>query len=187
MTIYIQYMVSIRCKLLVKAELDNLGIHYTTIDLGEVEMMENLSTEQYAKLDRALKRSGLALIDDKKNILIEKIKHSVIERIHYSDEPLLVNFSDYLSSELDYNFNYLSKLFAEVKGTTIEHYVILHKIERIKELLLYDELSLKEIANLLNYSSVAHLSGQFKKMTGLTPMHFKKMRAFKKRIALENV
>lgn len=187
MTIYIQYMVSIRCKLLVKAELDNLGIHYTTIDLGEVEMMENLSTEQYAKLDRALKRSGLALIDDKKNILIEKIKRSVIERIHYSSEPLLVNFSDYLSSELHYNFNYLSKLFAEIKGATIEQYIILHKIERIKELLLYDELSLKEITYLLNYSSVAHLSAQFKKMTGLSPMHFKKMREYKKRIALENV
>ncbi len=187
MTIYIQYMVSLRCKLLVKTELDNLGIHYSTIDLGEVEMKENLSTEQYAKLDRALKRSGLALIDDKKNILIEKIKHSVIERIHYSNEPLLVNFSDYLSSELHYNFNYLSKLFAEVKGATIEHYIILHKIERTKELLLYDELSLKEIANVMNYSSVAHLSAQFKKMTGLTPMHFKKMREYKKRISLENV
>lgn len=187
MTIYIQYMVSIRCKLLVKSELENLGIPYSKVDLGEVEMEHNLNPEQYAKLNRVLLKSGLTLIDDKKNILIEKIKHSVIERIHYNDEPLLVNFSDYLSSELNYNFNYLSKLFAEVKGTTIEHYVILHKIERIKELLLYDELSLKEIANLLNYSSVAHLSGQFKKMTGLTPMHFKKMRSFKKRIALENV
>jgi AraC-like DNA-binding protein len=187
MTIYIQYMVSIRCKLLVKAELDALGILYKKVDLGEVEMEENLSPEQYTKLNRALLKSGLALIDDKKNILIEKIKHSVIERIHYNDEPLLVNFSDYLSSELHYNFNYLSKLFAEVKGTTIEHYIILHKIERIKELLLYDELSLKEITFLLNYSSVAHLSAQFKKMTGLTPMHFKKMREYKKRIALENV
>jgi YesN/AraC family two-component response regulator len=180
-------MVSIRCKLLVKSELDNLGIPYSKVDLGEVEMIDNLTAEQYAKLNRVLLKSGLSLIDDKKNILIEKIKLCIIERIHYSDEPLLVNFSDYLSSELQYNFNYLSKLFAEVKGATIEQYIILHKIERIKELLLYDELSLKEIANLLNYSSVAHLSRQFKKMTGLTPMHFKKMRLFKKRIALENV
>jgi AraC-like DNA-binding protein len=187
MTIYIQYMVSTRCKLLVKSELENLGIAYSNIDLGEVEMPENLSTEQYAALNLVLKKSGLALIDDKKNILIEKIKRSVIERIHYSTEPLLINFSDYLSEELNYNFNYLSKMFAEIKGTTIEHYIILHKIERIKELLLYDELSLKEISYLLNYSSVAHLSGQFKKLTGLTPMHFKKMRSFKKRIALENV
>ncbi|WP_373551193.1 helix-turn-helix domain-containing protein [Haliscomenobacter sp.] len=187
MTIYIQYMVSTRCKLLVKAELDNLGIAYSAIDLGEVEMAENLSTEQYVALNRALKRSGLALIDDKKNILIEKIKHCIMERIHYSTEPLLINFSDYLSEELNYNFNYISKMFAEIKGTTIEQYIILHKIERIKELLLYDELSLKEITHLLNYSSVAHLSGQFKKLTGLTPMHFKKMRSFKKRIALENV
>ncbi|WP_421798419.1 helix-turn-helix domain-containing protein [Haliscomenobacter sp.] len=187
MTIYIQYMVSTRCKMLVKSELDNLGIPYSKVDYGEIEMQENLSTEQYAKLDRALLKSGLALIDDKKNILIEKIKLCVMDRIHHSEEPLLINFSDYLSGELHYNFNYLSKLFAEVKGTTIEQYIILHKIERIKELLLYDELSLKEIANLLNYSSVAHLSGQFKKMTGLTPMDFKKMRAFKKRIALENV
>lgn len=187
MTIYIQYMVSIRCKLLVKSELDSLGIPYSKVDLGEVEMKENLSPEQFAKLNRALLKSGLALIDDKKNILIEKIKRVIIERIHYRDEPLLINFSDYLSSELHYNFNYLSKLFAEVKGTTIEQYIILHKIERIKELLLYDELNLKEIAYLLDYSSVAHLSGQFKKMTGLTPMHFKKMRSFKNRIALENV
>lgn len=187
MTIYIQYMVSNRCKLLVKSELDRLEIPYRTIDLGEVEMAENLSAKQYANLDRALLKSGLALIDDKKNILIEKIKRSIIERIHYNDEPLLVNFSDYLSHELHYNFNYLSKLFAEVKGATIEHYIILHKIERVKELLLYDELSLKQISNLMNYSSIAHLSGQFKKMTGLTPMHFKQMRSFKKRIALENV
>ena len=187
MTIYIQYMVSIRCKLLVKSELDALGIPYKKVDLGEVELVESLNVEQYSKLSKALVKSGLALIDDKKNILIEKIKHSVIERIHFSDEPLLVNFSDYLSIELNYNFNYLSKLFAEVKGTTLEQYIILHKIERIKELLLYDELSLKEITYLLNYSSVAHLSAQFKKMTGLTPMHFKKMREYKKRITLENV
>jgi YesN/AraC family two-component response regulator len=180
-------MVSTRCKLMVKSELENLSIPYSAVDYGEIEMAENLSTEQYAKLDRALKRSGLALIDDKKNILIEKIKRCVMDRIHYSTEPLLINFSDFLSNELNYNFNYLSKMFAELKGTTIEHYIILHKIERIKELLLYDELSLKEISYLLNYSSVAHLSGQFKKLTGLTPMHFKKMRSFKKRIALENV
>ena len=172
---------------MVKSELENLSIPYSAVDYGEIEMAENLSTEQYAKLDRALKRSGLALIDDKKNILIEKIKRCVMDRIHYSTEPLLINFSDFLSNELNYNFNYLSKMFAELKGTTIEHYIILHKIERIKELLLYDELSLKEISYLLNYSSVAHLSGQFKKLTGLTPMHFKKMRSFKKRIALENV
>lgn len=187
MIIYIQYMVSIRCKLLVKSELDALGIPYKKIDLGEVELVEDLNVEQYSKLSKALLKSGLALIDDKKNILIEKIKHSVIERIHYNNEPLLVNFSDFLSSELHYNFNYLSKLFAEVKGTTIEHYIISHKIERTKELLLYNELSLKEIANIMNYSSVAHLSAQFKKMTGLTPMHFKKMREYKERISLENV
>lgn len=188
MTIYIQYMVSIRCKLVVKSELHALGIKYKTVDLGEVDLEENLiSVEQYAKLKQALLKYGLPLIDDKKSILIEKIKHSIIEKIHYSNEPLLVNFSDFLSDKLDYNFNYLSKLFAEVKGTTIEHYIIAHKIERVKELLLYDELTVKEIAHQLNYSSVAHLSAQFKKMTGLTPLHFKKMQEYKKRITLENV
>lgn len=187
MTIYIQYMVCIRCKLVVKSELHALGIKYHTVDLGEVELEESLSVEQHAKLKQALLKSHLALIDDKRSILIEKIKHSIIERIHYDDEPILVNFSDFLSDKLHYNFNYLSKLFAEVKGITIEQYIISHKIERIKELLLYDELNLKEIAHLLNYSSVAHLSAQFKKMTGLTPMHFKKMQEYKKRITLENV
>lgn len=187
MTIYIQYMVSIRCKLVVKSVLQALGLKYNRVDLGEVELQEDLNVEQYAKLAKGLLKYGLTLIDDKKSILIEKIKHSVIERIHYSEEPLLINFSDYLSSKLHYNFNYLSKLFAEVKGITIEHYVIAHKIEKVKELLLYDELNLKEITHLLNYSSVAHLSAQFKKMTGLTPMQFKKMQQYKKRIGLENV
>lgn len=187
MTIYIQYMVSIRCKLLVKSELDRLGITYNKVEIGEIDFDNSLRIEQYARLKAALQKSGLVLIDDKKNILIEKIKRIIIEMIHYTDEPLLINFSDFLSSKLQYNFNYLSKLFTEVKGITIEHYIIAHKIERAKELLLYDELNLKEIAHLLNYSSVAHLCTQFKKMTGLTPTHFKQMQEYKKRITLENV
>lgn len=187
MTIYIQYMVSIRCKLLVKSELDRLGITYNKVEIGEIDLDNRLSVERYARLKAALQQAGLVLIDDKKNILIEKIKHIIIEMIHYTDEPFVVNFSEFLSSKLHYNFNYLSKLFTEVKGIIIEHYIIAHKIERAKELLLYDELNLKEIAHLLNYSSVAHLSTQFKKMTGLTPTYFKQMQEYKKRITLENV
>jgi len=187
MTIYIQYMVSFRCKLLVKAELDKLGLLYTSVELGEVQLREGLSADQHARLSTALLKSGLELMSSKKTILIEKIKHIVIEMVHHQGDAPVLNASAFISSKLDYDFNYLSKLFSEVKGTTIEHCIIAHKIERVKELLLYDELNLTEISYQLNYSSVAHLSSQFKKITGLTPTHFKKMKAYKKRIAHENV
>ena len=169
-------MVSLRCKLVVKSILENLNIPYTTVELGEVEIMEDISAEQHDQFQVALLKSGLELMDDKKSILIQKIKNVIIELIHYSDEPLAVNFSDYLSQKLDHNYTYLANLFSEVQGTTIEKFIIAHKIERVKELLVYNELNLTEIAYLMHYSSVAHLSAQFKKVTGLTPTHFKQLR-----------
>jgi AraC-like DNA-binding protein len=186
MKLYIKYMVSIRCKMIVKSELDKLGLHYGAVELGEAQIRENLTDEQRAQLKAALLTSGLELMDDKKAILIEKIKNVVIEMVHYEDELPKVNFSDYLSGKLNYDYTYLANIFSETKGITIEHFIILHKIERVKELIIYDELSLSEIAWKLHYSSVAHLSNQFKKITGLTPSYFKSLKN-KKRNTLENV
>ncbi len=179
-------MVCIRCKMVVKSELDKLGLHYTVVELGEAEVSENISTEQQDLLSLGLKKSGLELMDDKKSILVEKIKAVIIELVHYSDEPIKINLSDYLSEKLNHNYTYLANLFSEVKGTTIEQFYLAHKIEKVKELLVYDELNLTEIAYKLHYSSVAHLSNQFKKMTGLTPSHFKNLK-HKRRSTLENV
>lgn len=179
-------MVSLRCKMIVRSELENMNLHPTVVELGEVEIPEELTGEQQALLKKILLRSGLELLEDKKSMLIEKIKNIIVEMIHYSDEPPLLNFSAYLSKKLDYDYNYLSNLFSEVKGTTIEHFIIAHKIERAKELLIYNELTLTEIAEKLHYSNVAHLSNQFKKVTGLTPTFFKKMR-HQRLIALEKL
>ena len=186
MKLYIKYMVSIRCKMVVKSELDKLGLNYGVVDLGEVEIKENLSEDKREKLKTALLKSGLELMDDKKAILVEKIKNVIIEMVHYEDELPKTNFSDYLSEKLDYNYTYLANLFSETKGVTIEHFMILHKIEKVKELLFYDELTLSEIAWKLHYSSVAHLSHQFKKITGLTPSFFKSLKD-KRRSTLENL
>ncbi len=179
-------MVSIRCKMLVKEELKNLGLHYIAVDLGEVEIMEDITAEQRATIKAALMQSGLELLDDKKAILIERIKGVIIEMIHYTDELPKINFSNYLSEKLQYDYTYLANLFSETEATTIEHFIILHKIERVKELIIYDELNLTEISRKLHYSSVAHLSHQFKKITGLTPSFFKSLKN-KKRSTLENV
>ena len=179
-------MVSLRCKVIVRLELEQMGLHFTTVDLGEVEIKEDLTSTQKSRLEAALMKFGLELMEDKKSMLIEKIKNIVVEMIHYSDEPPVWNFSSYLAEKLDYDYNYLSNLFSEVKGTTIEHFIISHKIERAKELLIYNELTLTEIAEKLHYSNVAHLSNQFKKVTGLTPSFFKKMK-HKRIIALENL
>lgn len=178
-------MVSFRCKLIVKSELEKMDIKASLIELGEVEV-EKISAEQHAQLKQNLLAFGLELMDDKKGILIEKIKNIIVEMIHYSDELPAINFSHFLSEKLHYEYNYLSNLFSEVKGTTIEHYIIAHKIERAKELMLYNELTLTQIAEKLHYSSVAHLSNQFKKVTGLTPSFFKKMK-HKRLIALEEL
>ncbi len=169
-------MVSLRCKMLVKSELEKLGITFASVDLGMVEVHDNLTEEQLKEFGENLKKSGLELLDDKKNILVEMIKAVIIEMIHYSDEVPQVNDSDYISEKLNYDYTYLSNTFSEVKGMTIQQYIIHHKIERVKELLLYDELSLTEIAYKLHYSSVAHLSNQFKKITGLTPSYFKTLK-----------
>jgi YesN/AraC family two-component response regulator len=176
MKLFIKYMVSIRCKMIVKSELEKLGIHHLIVDLGEVEIKENITIEQRHQLKAALLKSGLELMDDKKAILIEKIKSIIVEMVHYTDEPLKTNFSDFLSEKLNYDYTHLANLFSETTGITIEQFIIAHKIERVKELLLYNELNLSQISYLLNYSSVAHLSNQFKKVTGLTPSFFKKLK-----------
>ena len=179
-------MVSNRCKMAVKEELRKLGLHFIVVDLGEVEIMENISAEQREQMKAALLISGFELMDDKKAILIEKIKTAVIEMVHHSDENIKINFSDFLSEKLNHNYTYLANLFSEVQGTSIEQFIIAHKIERIKELIIYDELNITEIAWKMNYSSVAHLSNQFKKVTGLTPSHFRQLKD-KRRTSIEDV
>lgn len=172
-------MVSIRCKMEVKSALSRLGLHWNNVELGEVDIEENITHEQQDLLKTELLKSGLELMEDKNTQLVERIKNAVIEMIHYTDEPQKVNSSMYLSEKLKHDYTYLANLFSEMTGVTIEHYIIAHKIERVKELLLYDELTLTEISYRLNYSSVAHLSSQFKKVTGLTPMSFKNLRSKK--------
>lgn len=176
MKLYIKYMVSLRCKMIVKDELTKLGLKYVVIELGVVETMEDITQAQRDLLKANLLKSGLELLDDKKSILIEKVKSVITEMIHYSDEVPKVNYSDYISEKLNYDYTYLSNIFSEVKGMTIQHFIIINKIERVKELLLYDELNLSEIAYKLHYSSAAHLSNQFKKITGLSPSFFKQMK-----------
>lgn len=175
MKLYIKYMVSLRCKILVKDELKKLGLHYVIVDLGVIEILEDITSQQRQQLDENLRKSGLELLDDSRNILVERIKNVIIEMVHYSDELPQVNYSDYISEKLGHNYTYLSNIFSEVKGITIQQFIITHKIERVKELLMYDELSLKEISYKLHYSSVAHLSAQFKKVTGLTPSFYKQI------------
>jgi AraC-like DNA-binding protein len=172
--------------MVVKAELSKLGIRFKTVDLGEVEIEEPISAAQRDQLKIQFLKSGLELMDDKKSVLIEKIKNIIVELVHYSDEPLTIKFSEYLSQMLDHDYTYLANLFSEVQGTTIEKFLISHKIERVKELLVYNELNLTEIAYQMHYSSVAHLSSQFKKVTGLTPSHFKQLKD-KRRSMLDNV
>ncbi len=179
-------MVSNRCKLAVRDELKKLGLHFIMVDLGEVEIMEKITFEKREMLKKGLLESGLELMEDKKSILIERIKNIIIEMIHHSEEVVKVNFSDFLSEKLNHNYTYLANLFSEVQGTTIEHFIISHKIERIKELIIYGELNITEIAWKMGYSSVAHLSTQFKKATGLSPSHFKQMKD-KRRTSIEEI
>jgi len=179
-------MVSIRCKMVVKAELDKLGLDYGVVDLGEVDVKDDITLQQYESLKMGLLKSGLELMDDRKAMLIEKIKNVIVEMVHYTDELPKTKNSDYISNKLKHDYTYLANLFSEATGTTIEHFIIAHKIERVKELIIYDELNLTEIAWKLHYSSVAHLSNQFKKITGLTPSFFKSLK-LKKRTTLENM
>jgi AraC-like DNA-binding protein len=179
-------MVCFRCQKVVTDELTKLGLHPLTVKLGEAEIEEEISGIQHQQIREALLQSHLELIEDKKNILVQKIKDIVIQQVHYTEEPLIINLSIYISQELGYDYTYLSNLFSEISGLTIEKFYISHKIERVKELLLYDELTLTEIAFRLHYSSVAHLSNQFKKVTGLTPTGFKGLEN-KTRLQLENI
>ncbi len=176
MNLYVKYMVSLRCKMMVKEELKKLGLHYVIIELGMVEVLEDITEAQRELLRANLLASGLVLLDNKKSILIEKIKSVIIDLIHYSDEMPKMNYSDYISEKLGYDYTYLANIFSEVKGITIQQFIIVHKIEKVKELLLYDELNLTEIAYKLHYSSVAHLSNQFKKITGLSPSFYKQLK-----------
>ena len=185
MKLYIKYMVSSRCKMLVKEELKKLNLHYI-VDMGSVDIMENITAGQREQIKVALLQSGLELMDDKKAVLIEKIKNVIIEMVHYTDEMPKTNFSDFLSEKLNHDYTYLANLFSEVEGTTIEKFIISHKIERVKELIIYDELNLTEIAWMMHYSSVAHLSNQFKKVTGLSPSHFKQLKN-KRRSPIEEI
>lgn len=178
--LYIKYMVSLRCKLLVQEELKSLHIKHLVVELGAVELLQDITQEQRELLRKNLLKSGLELLDNKKSILVEKIKNAIVEMIHFSDEQLKVNYSDYLSEKLDYDYTYLSNLFSEVKGITIQQFVIIHKIEKAKELILYAELNTSEIAYMLHYSSVQHFSNQFKKITGLTPSFYKKLKEKRK-------
>lgn len=162
--------------MIVKEELAKLGVPTLTVDLGTVETQNPITEAQRLQLKENLLHSGLELLDDKKSILIEKIKNVITEMIHYTDDLPKVNYSEYISEKLKYDYTYLSNLFSEVKGITIQQFIIIHKIERVKELLLYDELNLTEISFKLHYSSVAHLSNQFKKVTGLSPSFFKQVR-----------
>lgn len=179
-------MVSARCKMAVKEELKKLGLHFIVVELGEVDIMETLKPDQREQLRLALLSTGLELMDDKRAILIERIKTTIIEMVHHTDGESNINFSDFLSEKLDHNYTYLANLFSEVQGTTIEQFIISHKVERVKELIIYDELNITEIAWKMNYSSVAHLSNQFKKVTGLSPTHFKQLKD-KRRTPIEDV
>jgi AraC-like DNA-binding protein len=172
--------------MVVKAELEKIGLQYTYVKIGEADIIGDVQPGQLKQLGAALKKSGLLLMDDKKSVLVEKIKSAIIELVHYTEEQIKVNLSDYLSQKLNYDYTYLANLFSEVKGTTIEKFYLTHKIEKVKELIVYDELNLSEIAYKMHYSSVAHLSNQFKKYTGLTPTHFKMLKN-KRRETLEDV
>ncbi len=187
MKLYIKYMVSHRCKMAVKSVLNKLGLKYGTVELGKVHIKTNITAEQCAQLKVLLSKSGLELMEDKKVILVEKIKNIVIEMVQHADGGPQTNFSDYLTGKLNYNYTYLASLFSRITSTTIERYIIAHKIERVKELLLYEDFNLTEISYKLNYSSVAHLSQQFKKVTGVTPTFFKQREMHKKRLTLEEV
>jgi AraC-like DNA-binding protein len=181
MKLYIKNMVCSRCKMVVNAELEKVGLQPIHIELGEIELANAPTTQQNRQLDSNLKQLGFELIDDKKSRTIEKIKNLIVTLVHHSPQQIQTNFSDYLSANLHYEYGYLSNLFSEVEGTTIEKYYISQKIEKVKELLIYNELSLSEIADQLHYSSVAHLSSQFKKTTGLTPTFFKSLKEHKRK------
>jgi AraC-like DNA-binding protein len=186
MTLYIKNMVCGRCKMVVKSELDKLGLQTIAVELGEVTLQEDITDDLKDLLLKKLQELGFDFIDDKKSKTIEKIKNIIIDLVHHKNNELKINLSDYIVENLNQDYSTLSNLFSEIENTTIEKYFISQKIEKVKELLIYNELSLSEIAYLLNYSNVAHLSNQFKKLTGFTPTHYKQSKD-KKRIQIENL
>lgn len=179
-------MVSARCKILVRDVLKAMELHFVMVELGEVDIMENITTAQREEIRKALQEAGLELMEDKRAILLEKIKLAIIDVVHHREEDTRLNFSHYLSEKLNYDYTHLANIFSEASGTTIEQYMIAQKVERIKELITYGELNITEIAWKMNYSSVAHLSNQFKKITGLTPSHFRNLK-IKKRNTIEEI
>src|SRR4051812_15696344 len=186
MKLYIKNMVCARCKMVVESEFEKLGLQTVSVELGEVELKNTITENQKEALLKNLKVFGFDLIDDKKSKTVEKIKNLIVDLVHHKNNELKINLSDYLAENLNQDYNSLSNLFSEIENTTIEKYFISQKIEKVKELLVYNELSLSEIADILNYSNVAHLSNQFKKITGFTPTHFKQLKD-KKRIEIENL
>lgn len=174
--LFIKNMVCVRCQMVVKSELEKLGLQYNYVKIGEAEIVKDLPKEVLEQLNTGLNKAGLALMDDKKSILVEKIRSAIIELVHFTEDQIKVNLSDYLSEKLDYDYTYLANLFSEMNGVTIEKFYLTHKIERVKELIVYGDLNLSEIAWKLHYSSVAHLSNQFKKFTGMTPTQFKTLK-----------
>ena len=172
MKLYIKYMVSVRCKMVVQDKLDKLGLHYGRVNLGEVEFKDDITPQQHTQLQHELQQLGVELLDHHKGCLIVKIQTVILKMVHQADTLPKTKNSDYISQQLNRDYTYLASLFSEATGVTIERSIIRHKIERVKELLIYDELNLTEIADKLNYSSVSHLSGQFKRETGLIPSFF---------------
>jgi AraC-like DNA-binding protein len=181
MKIYIKNMVCSRCKMVVKSELEKLGFHPVSVELGEVEIAEDSLADKKAEVLKSLQSVGFDLIDDKKSKTIEKIKTLIVDLVQAKKNNINVNLSDYLVQNLSQDYSTLSNLFSEVENTTIEKYFISQKVEKVKELLIYDELTLNEIAFELNYSSAAHLSNQFKKVTGFSPRYFKQLKDRKRK------
>jgi YesN/AraC family two-component response regulator len=186
MKILIQNMVSLRCKMMVKLELDKLGITYKSIELGEVELAESITEATKQLLETALHKSGLEVMHEEKAMLIEKIINIIVEMVHYSDEYPKTNFSTFLSEKMQQDYHKMAEIFSKTKGINIEHFIILHKVEKVKELIMYDELNLSEISYKMHYASIAHLSKQFKQITGLTPTFFKSL-SKKQRCNLEDL
>ncbi|KAF2513616.1 helix-turn-helix transcriptional regulator [Flavobacterium zhairuonense] len=186
MKLYIKNMVCARCKMVVKSEFEKLGLQTISVELGEVELKEEISEDKKEVLLKNLQSLGFDLLDDKKTKTVEKIKNLIVDLVHHKNNDLKINLSEYLAENLNQDYNSLSNLFSEIENTTIEKYFISQKIEKVKELLIYNELSLSEIADILNYSNVAHLSNQFKKITGYTPTYFKQLKD-NKRIQIENL
>lgn len=181
MRLFIKNMVSLRCKIMVESTIHRLGLKCSLVELGEAHIVGSVSKQKYDELECALDEIGLQLLDNKKAQLVEKIKNVVIEMVHYSEELPRTNFSHYLTDKLQMDYTTMATIFSHTKGITIEHFIVINKIEKVKELLIYDELSIKEIASKMNYSGPSHLSNQFKKVTGLTPTYFKTMKTFRRK------